>query len=161
MLSRVASSVYWMTRYIERAENIARFISVNLNFTLDFSSESSRQWQPIIMATGDHTLFEKTYHTDYSAKNVIHFLALDQGYANSIISCLRAARENARSVREIISSEMWEQVNRYYLDLKDAAITDLANRNPHKFFKIIIMRATCLQASYTPPCPMVRPSSLP
>lgn len=140
MLSRVASSVYWMTRYIERAENIARFISVNLNLTLDFPAEVSRQWQPIIMATGDHQLFEKKHGTEYSARNVIHFLALDQAYSNSIISCLRAARENARSVREIISSEMWEQVNRYYLELKQAGTTDYASRNPHKFFKIIIMR---------------------
>lgn len=140
MLSRVANSVYWMTRYIERAENIARFISVNLNLTLDFTIEVTRQWQPIIMATGDHQLFEKKYGNDYSSTNAIHFLALDQEYSNSIISSLRAARENARSVREIISSEMWEQVNRYYLELKDASMTDLAGRNPHKFFKIITMR---------------------
>lgn len=140
MLSRVANTVYWMTRYIERAENIARFISVNLNLTLDFATESSGQWQPIIMATGDHALFEKKYGKDYSSKNVIHFLALDPDYSNSILSCLRAARENARSVREIISSEMWEQVNRYYLELKDATRTDLASSNPHQFFKIITMR---------------------
>ncbi|MBA3008630.1 MAG: alpha-E domain-containing protein [Proteobacteria bacterium] len=140
MLSRVANSIYWMTRYIERAENIARFISVNLNLTLDFSIQPDFKWSPIIMATGDHLLFEKKYGKDYSSRNVIHFLALDQDYSNSIISCLRAARENARSVREIISSEMWEQVNRYYLELKDATITDLAGRNPHKFFKIITMR---------------------
>jgi uncharacterized alpha-E superfamily protein len=129
-----------MTRYIERAENIARFITVNLNLSLDFFSESSWQWQPIIMATGDQELYEKQYGRDYSSGNVIHFLALDQDYSNSIISCLRAARENARSVREIISSEMWEQVNRYYLELKDATQTDFASRNPHKFFKIITMR---------------------
>ncbi|MBF0303043.1 MAG: alpha-E domain-containing protein [Desulfamplus sp.] len=141
MLSRVANSVYWMTRYIERAENIARFISVNLNLTLDFATEENRQWQPIIMATGDHSLFEDKYGKDYSSRNVIHFLALDQDYSNSIISSLRAARENGRSVREIISSEMWEQVNRYYLDMNDAANTDFAYKNPHKFFKIITMQA--------------------
>jgi len=140
MLSRVASSVYWMTRYIERAENIARFISVNLNLTLDFPSESSSQWQPIVMTTGDHELFEKKYGSNYSSGNVIHFLALDPEYGNSILSSLRAARENARSVREIISSEMWEQINRYYIELRDAAQTDFPNRNPHKFFKIITMR---------------------
>jgi uncharacterized alpha-E superfamily protein len=140
MLSRVANSVYWMTRYIERAEDIARFISVNLNLGLDFPSESGAQWEPIIMATGDHALFEKQYGREYTARNVIHFLALEPDYPNSILSCLRAARENARSVREIISSEMWEQVNRFYLELKDSARTDLAGSNPHQFFKIIIMR---------------------
>ena len=140
MLSRVAHSIYWMTRYIERAENIARFINVNLNLSLDFSAGNDNQWQPIIMASGDHALFEKKHGFDYSQDKVIHFLAQDQDYANSILSCVAAARENARSVREIISSEMWEQVNRFYLDLKDAARTNLAGENPHKFFKIIMMR---------------------
>ncbi|MEZ4549726.1 MAG: alpha-E domain-containing protein [Desulfobacterales bacterium] len=84
--------------------------------------------------------FEETYGPDYTSENVIQFLALDQEYGNSIISCLRAARENARSIREIISSEMWEQVNRFYLEMKDATRTDFATRNPHKFLKIITMR---------------------
>jgi len=92
------------------------------------------------MTTGDHELFEKKYGSNYSSGNVIHFLALDPEYGNSILSSLRAARENARSVREIISSEMWEQINRYYIELRDAAQTDFPNRNPHKFFKIITMR---------------------
>ena len=140
MLSRVANSIYWMTRYIERAENIARFINVNLNLSLDFSADNGNQWQPIIMASGDHVLFEKKHGFNFSPDKVIHFLSLDQDYANSILSCVAAARENARSVREIISSEMWEQVNRFYLDLKDAARTNLAGENPHKFFKIIMMR---------------------
>lgn len=140
MLSRVANSIYWMTRYIERAENIARFINVNLNLSLDFSAGNDNQWQPIIMASGDHALFEKKHGFDYSQDKVIHFLALDQDYSNSILSCVAAARENARSVREIISSEMWEQVNRFYLDLKNAARINLAGENPHKFFKIIMMR---------------------
>ncbi|MBF0242587.1 MAG: alpha-E domain-containing protein [Desulfamplus sp.] len=141
MLSRVANSVYWMTRYIERAENIARFINVNLNLTLDFATESNRQWKPIIMATGDHIEFEKKHGKDYSSKNVIYFLALDQDYPNSIISALRAARENARSVREIISSEMWTHINRSYLEIKESASTDFAYTNPHRFFRTIIMQA--------------------
>lgn len=140
MLSRVADSVYWMTRYIERAENIARFISVNLNLLLDFPGESNTQWQPIVMTTGDHELFEKKYGTDYSRENVIHFLALDPDYGNSILSCLRVARENARSVRETISSEMWEHINRYYSELRDSSNIDFSSRNLHQFFKVITMR---------------------
>lgn len=140
MLSRVANSIYWMTRYIERAENIARFINVNLHLTLDFPSEGGRQWQPLIMATGDHELFEKQFGREYSAENVIHFLVLDKTYTNSIISCLLAARENARSVREAISSEMWEQINGNYLAIKDKGLTQSAMEDPATFFKIIIMR---------------------
>lgn len=137
MLSRVADSIYWMTRNIERAENIARFINVNLNLSLDMTSGNAGAWQPLVMTTGDHEVFEKRYGTDYSRENVIQFLALDRKYGNSIISCVAAARENARSVREIISSEMWEQINRSYLLLKDAAKSRLPNQDPHCFFKDI------------------------
>ena len=137
MLSRVADSIYWMTRYIERAENIARFINVNLNLSLDMTADVAGAWQPLVMTTGDHELFEKHFGTDYSRENVIQFLALDREYGNSIISCVAAARENARSVREIISSVMWEQINRSYLLLKDAAKKRLPSKDPHRFFKEI------------------------
>ncbi len=139
MLSRVADSVYWMTRYIERAENIARFINVNLNLSLDTSTGQGASWQPLVMTTGDHELFEKRYGQDYSQNNVIRFLALDREYPNSILSCVAAARENARSVREIISSVMWEQINRSYLLLKDTEKSRVANLDPHRFFKSITM----------------------
>lgn len=137
MLSRVADSIYWMTRYIERAENIARFINVNLNLSLDMTTGMAGSWQPLVMTTGDHEIFEKRYGTDYSRENVIQFLALDKEYGNSVISCVAIARENARSVREIISSEIWEQINRSYLLLKDAAQNRLANKDPHRFFNDI------------------------
>jgi uncharacterized alpha-E superfamily protein len=120
MLSRVADSIYWLNRYVERAENVARYIDVNLNLLLDSPVGTEQQWQPLIVITGDLPLFKETYG-EASAENVIHFLTFDETYPNSIISCLRAARENARSVREIISSEMWEQVNAFYLMVKDAS----------------------------------------
>lgn len=120
MLSRVADSIYWLNRYVERAENIARFIDVNVNLLLDAPAIMTQQWEPVVMTTGDLALFKARYG-EATAENVIHFLTFDRDYSNSIISCLQAARENARSVREIISSEMWEQVNTFYLMVKDAA----------------------------------------
>ena len=116
MLSRVANSIYWMCRYIERAENVARFIGVNLNLSLDMPSETVNQWLPLIMTTGDQELFEKN-ETDYNQEAVLWFLTFDRTYPNSILSCVAAARENARSIREIISSEMWEHLNNFYLEL--------------------------------------------
>src|SRR5687768_8631317 len=107
MLSRVADSIYWMNRYIERAENVARFIDVNLNLMLEWPDPGTEQWEPLVATTGDTALFRQRYGAP-TRENVIRFLAFDQEYPNSIVSCLRAARENARSVREIISSEMWE-----------------------------------------------------
>ena len=120
MLSRVADSIYWMSRYIERADNVARFMDVKLNLILDMPVGSVQQWQPLVDTTGDAAAFAKRYGTA-TQQRVIQFLTFDQDNANSILSCLRAARENARSVREIISSDMWEQVNKFYLRVMAAA----------------------------------------
>jgi len=114
MLSRVADSIYWLNRYIERAENVARFVDVNLQLALDLPSGLPQQWQPLVMTTGDNPYFYDKY-SQATMENVIFFLCFDTEYPNSIRSCLRAARENARSIREIISSELWEQVNDFYL----------------------------------------------
>jgi len=106
MLSRVADSIYWLNRYVERAENVARFIDVNLNLMLDCPIGLAEQWKPLVLTTGDLPLFEERYG-QATAENVIHF-SFDSNYPNSILSCLRAARENA-SVREIISREVWSK----------------------------------------------------
>ena len=140
MLSRVANSIYWMCRYIERAENVARFISVNLNLLLDLPSERGKHWEPLVLITGDQELFEEHY-PDYTQEAVINFLTFDRRYPNSILSCLAAARENGRSIREIISSEMWEHLNTFYLELADPRFQPMALQDPHKFFKIIQMRS--------------------
>ena len=133
MLSRVASGIYWMNRYIERAENDARFIEVNLNLTLDLPEETVEQWEPLIMTSGDQDLFRAQFR-DATREHVIFFLAADPKNPNSILSCLYAARENARSVQEVISSEMWEQVNRFCLTVKDGVSSGLVKQNPHRFF---------------------------
>lgn len=117
LLSRVADSIYWMARYIERAENIARYIGVNLNLQLDLPLTPAQQWQPLIETTGDTERFKARYGYATQA-NVIEFLAYDAENPNSIATCLRAARENARSVRESISSEMWAQINGMYLQIQ-------------------------------------------
>ena len=113
LLSRVADSVYWLGRYIERAENVARFIDVNHQLMLDLPLEYGDQWQPIVDTTGDRAAFQERYGAA-TRQNVVRFLAFDASNRNSIYSCIAAARENARTVRETISSEMWEQVNSMY-----------------------------------------------
>lgn len=120
MLSRVADSIYWLNRYVERVENIARFINANFNLILDSHAGVAQQWEPVVLTTGDLALFQERYG-QATAENVIQFLTFDSDYPNSILSCLQAARENARSIREIISSEMWEHVNTFYFMVKDAA----------------------------------------
>lgn len=117
LLSRVADSVYWVGRYVERAENVARFIGVNLNLQIDLPLAPAHQWQPLIDTSGDTDIFREKYGVATQAR-VIEYLAYDTGNPNSIASCLRHARENARSVRETISSEMWAQINSMYLQLQ-------------------------------------------
>ena len=133
MLSRVAESIYWMSRYVERAENVARFVDVNLNLMLDAPSGADQQWWPLVNTTGDHDDFEKR-HGKATQQNVIHFLTFDRDNPNSVVSCLRASRENARSVREIISSEMWLHLNKFYLMVNHAEATGKGMESPAEFF---------------------------
>jgi uncharacterized alpha-E superfamily protein len=138
MLSRVADSIYWMSRYIERAENVARFIDVNLNLMLDFPGGAAQQWQPLVHTTGDAAAFAERYGSA-TQPNVIQFLTFDTANPNSILSCLRAARENARSVREVISSEMWEQLNEFYLMVNSASMDPLRLIEPQALFASVKM----------------------
>ena len=121
MLSRVADSLYWMSRYVERAENIARILDVNLQLMLDLPKLGAEQqktlWRPVLRSTGDHDDFDKHYKAT-SSENVIDFLTLNPKNPNSILNCITTARENARHVREQISLEMWEEINRTYLWMK-------------------------------------------
>jgi uncharacterized alpha-E superfamily protein len=133
MLSRVADAIYWMSRYIERAENVARFIAVNLNLSLDMPGDAGEQWMPLVVTTGDQEPFVARYSTA-SKQNVIRFLTFDRENPNSIMSCLRSARENARAVRESISSEMWEHINRFYLLIRESGAQQAALEESYDFF---------------------------
>jgi len=136
MLARVAESIYWMSRYVERAENVARFIEVNLNLMLDLPVGSDQQWQPLVATTGDAAEFAKRYGAA-TQHDVIEFLTFDLKNVNSILSSLRAARENARSVREIISSEMWEQLNEFYLRVNSAADDPGSRNDPQDLLRTV------------------------
>jgi uncharacterized alpha-E superfamily protein len=140
MLSRVAESVYWIGRYLERAENTARFIDVNLLMSLDAPITFSEQWQPVVAITGDLAPFEERYGVA-NRRNVIQFLASDRDNPSSIVSCVTKARENARSIREVISSEMWEQTNRFYLLVSNRSAPERAQAFPYEFFSDVKLRS--------------------
>lgn len=118
MLSRAANEFYWMNRYIERAENYARFMDVNFNLSLELPPEISEQWKPLVLSTGDWELYETMYRKAVKNK-IIYFLGFDPDNPNSIYSSIVKARENARSVRPEITKEVWEQVNYLYYYVKD------------------------------------------
>lgn len=118
MLSRVADSLYWINRYLERAENISRFVEVSEAMALDCPPGSAEPWLPLVDATGDRRSFDQSYPAG-TPKDVIRFLLLDRDNPNSIISCIAAARENARQIRDVITSEMWEQMNDLHWSLQE------------------------------------------
>lgn len=121
MLARVAESTYWMARQMERAENLSRFLEVTLNFILDQPENLIDPWEPLVRVTGDTEWFNEHY-SHFDQPSVTGFLAFDDRYANSMLSSLRFARENARGVRETLSSETFEQINEFYHFVNDAAL---------------------------------------
>ena len=137
MLSRVADSLYWMSRYMERAEDIARILDVNLQLALDLPTEDPEAlkalWGPVLRSTGDGEDFYD-HHKLAASDKVIEFLTLKPENPNSIINCLTRARENARHVREQISMEMWEELNRTYLWMKGQTLKKIQRVGPYEFF---------------------------
>lgn len=142
MLSRVAETIYWMSRYAERAANVARFVEVNFYMTLDHA-DGAQQWSPLVSVTGDEKLFLDRYG-EPDRDRVLEFLFFDPEYPSSAFSCLRAARENARTVREIISTDMWEQINSAYLFVRQTpkGQRDTIYRNPHDFCRALRSAST-------------------
>ena len=140
MLSRVANSIFWMSRYLERVENAARLIETQLHMLLDLPSlrEDPNAWKPLVDITGDGEYFSEKLG-DPTRENVMFFHTFDSDYPHSIKSCLTAARENARSVREVIPSEIWEMINKLYLEVAGMGTSLKAFTNPHKFYSDIKM----------------------
>ncbi|MCP9850974.1 alpha-E domain-containing protein [Cyanobium sp. Morenito 9A2] len=113
MLSRVADSLYWINRNVERAENISRFVEVSEAMALDCPPGSAEPWLPLIDASGERELFDKLYPQG-QPDDVVRFLVREEANPSSIVNCIGVARENARQIREVITTEMWEQINDIY-----------------------------------------------
>src|SRR5262249_45217487 len=127
-------------RYIERAENVARIMDVNLQLLLDFQSlddhKLKEHWEPIVRSTGDDELFY-TFYESANSQTVSDFLTFNLQNPNSIIACLTQARENARTVRDQISTEMWREINQLYLYLKSPAAKRGWRSGPYEFYNEI------------------------
>ncbi len=134
MLSRVANHIYWLGRYLERAENYARFIDVNFNLMQDLPMDLKEQWEPLVAATGDLEVYLKKHKT-YDRHEVMHFLAFDQENPNSMLSAVTRARENARIIRENLSKETWEKANELYYMLQTGLEKKVWKKeDPRQFF---------------------------
>jgi uncharacterized alpha-E superfamily protein len=135
MLSRVADSLYWMSRYLERADYTARLIEVNFNLMLDESAESSgKRWGRVLRVLGTPENLE--WNGD--PYELTQRLSLDVTCQSSIVWCISAGRENARQVREQISSEQWERINMLYHQVIQAELTDLHQVPPTEFLQEVM-----------------------
>ena len=135
MLSRTAENLYWTGRYMERAENLARVLDVtHRNALLGLQGTSAEgEWRDAIASLGSPPeLLEKDPFPDEAF--VTNFLTIDLEFPWSIKFCIRAARENARALRAVISTEMWESINSTYLAIKDLDEAGLRSRGLREFF---------------------------
>src|SRR5918911_2485988 len=134
MLSRVADSLYWMSRYLERAEHTARLVDVGLNLMLDQTPDAGeRRWGRLLTSLHAPQTLAGTNH----AYQITEAMTFDISNETSIVACIAAARENLRQVREQISSEMWEQLNRLFLQVKETRLDDIWNVTTHEFFRSV------------------------
>jgi uncharacterized alpha-E superfamily protein len=142
MLSRIADSIFWIGRYMERADNTARILDVNYHMLLEQPPDTYKlRWDPLITITGERNRFYQKYD-EASARTAFEFLGFSEDNPNSISQCIILARENARTIRDRISRELWEDINSLYHKvnkLRDAGEEDLSRfcdavkRGGHRF----------------------------
>ena len=134
MLSRVAESLYWTARYVERAEDVTRLLDVDYHALLDAHvTDHGEVWQRLVSLLGEGSAYREHYDS-FTAQNVAEWLLWHDGNPNAVAGCITTARENARSVREQISGEMWEAINGLFL-LVGRANRRAVTRGPHAFFE--------------------------
>jgi uncharacterized alpha-E superfamily protein len=136
MLSREAEALYWVGRYLERAEATARRFDVEYHSRLE--SESARTatlgWEALLFSSGDVAAYRARYGAEEEG-SLLTFLILDEGNPNSIRSCVAAARENARSIRDQLSSELWEHLNRFHLELGEQTLETVQGGTPYRLLQ--------------------------
>lgn len=143
MLSRTADHLFWMSRYIERAENLARLLDVTWQMSLvpQPLEVANQNWKAIIALNSLEEAFDKKYAT-VNAENVLRFMVSDTDNFASIHSCLRLARENAHAVRGTVTSEMWETLNSTWLDAREKTFEQLYNAGIADYFEWVKMRSS-------------------
>ena len=153
MLSREADSLFWVGRYLERAEATARIVDVQFHAALEASgphpdedadvlhiADPRSLWNSILEISGDDLIFRARYG-EVNERDLIRFMVFDLDQPNSVVSCIRSARANAQHVREVISSEMWETVNRAFLELLNWDVDKMLASSPHQF--LVDIRNRC------------------
>ncbi|MFC3122219.1 alpha-E domain-containing protein [Agaribacter flavus] len=137
MLSRVAETLYWTARYIERAENVARLVNVNNHTLMDLPKGISPGWEPLIDIIGSRETYIKD-HINFNEQSVIEFLTIGEDNPSSIINSIKMARDNCRTVRDVVPREMWEAINQLNLSLNEHKSTFVSKRGRFAALKSVI-----------------------
>ncbi len=143
MLSRIAESLFWIGRYVERAEDTARITDVNFHYTLgtgttqEDEARRERQWEALLTIVGDNRRFFASNDVA-NDETVPTYLILDSTNPSSVISCVARAREQAGGMRHQIASEMWEALNRFHIRLQQRRDGAIGIINPHQFFRSVV-----------------------
>lgn len=143
MLARVVENVYWLARYLERAENTARLVSVNTNLLLDLPAGYAPGWLPLVDITGGRHLFDEK-NTCGDERSILQFLIASLENPGSIHSSLKAARENVRTLREVLPSEAWELLNQSFHDFMNDLPNGLNKRTRFDFLKRVVLSVQAL-----------------
>lgn len=138
MMNRTAEALFWIGRYMERVENHTRLMDVNYHMRHELKGnagdEPEYMWERLVAAIGDISLFKQQYHM-VKETSVLHFLMFDRSHNNSIFSCIRQARQNIRSLRQLLPGELWEIANAFYLWLGEQNMEKVMLRSPHSFYQ--------------------------
>jgi uncharacterized alpha-E superfamily protein len=147
MLSRVADNLYWMARYLERTENLARLIDVSASLMLDLPQRLSPGWQPLVKITGHEALYAQSAR-DYAEKTVVRFMVSDGKNPGSMLTSIARAREIARTARDILPREVWERINDLYLYVGENAAEASAKRTRYAFLGRVTSTAQTLTGMF-------------
>jgi uncharacterized alpha-E superfamily protein len=147
VLSRVVENVYWLARYLERVENTARLVSVNTNLLLDLPKGLAPGWQPLIDITGSRAMFNAR-GTKSDERDIVQFLIADAENPGSILSSFKMARENARTLRDVLPTEAWELLNQFFMEFVEELRTGLNKRTRFNFLKRIVLTSQTITGAF-------------
>ena len=148
MLSRVAERLYWMARYLERAEDTARLTQAYTHLIMDTPAGATPGWDILVHILDAGPIFSE-HHRVFNEQNVLKFLIADEENSGSISFCVKAARENVRTTRDVLPEEVWEHVNELYLYCDEHAAKSVGRRNRHKFLEEVITRCQMINGVLT------------
>src|SRR5688572_5663758 len=151
MLARVVENVYWLSRYLERAENTARIIGVNTNLLLDLPGGIAPGWLPLVDISGNRAEYDAKFEgkaTRGEERDVVQFLIADKDNPGSICSSLHMARENARTLREILPTEAWELLNQFFAEFSKDLSTGINKRTRFEYLKRIVITLQTIEGIF-------------